>query len=57
MIKVDIQMPDSCIACPFGPTIEESPFFDAWCLLLKRLVEEHEVKRRQDDCPLMEVEE
>ena len=55
MIRIDIPMPENCLACPFGPTDEESPFFDVWCTLLKRMVAEYETKKRQEDCPIKQV--
>lgn len=57
MIKIDIPMPSSCLLCPLSHTDDESPFFDCYCDLLKRYIEEKDARKVQDDCPIEEVKE
>ena len=54
-VQIDMEMPESCEACPF-PSYGSHGIF---CAAMKRYADipEDEIwERRADDCPLMEVE-
>lgn len=58
MIQIDIDMPERCLECVCLKLDKESPFFDGWCALLRRMVNDWAVRsRRQEDCPLKEVKD
>ena len=49
MIKIDMEMPESCDACPCG--------FETQCFVLNKYMYEHGIDQRRDDCPLIEDSE
>ena len=57
MIQIDIDMPTSCLGCVFAQGYADSPFWDVYCKPLQRYIDENQVLRRQNDCPIKEVKD